>query len=107
MSETDTAALAHASAGHDHSHPTPRQYWIIALILAVLTAIEVGLSYIEGLRGLVLSTLVLFGALKFFIVAGWFMHLRFDLRLYSRFFLMGIVGTIVLFAVVLATFQAL
>ncbi len=103
----DIATLAHATTEHHHRHPTPKQYWIIGLILAILTGIEVALSYIEGLRGFVITGLFAFGALKFAIVAGWFMHLRFDIRIYSRFFLMGIIGTIVLFLVVLATFQAL
>ncbi len=30
-----------------HNHPTPKQYWQVAGLLAVLTAIEVALFYIE------------------------------------------------------------
>lgn len=107
MSDEDIAVLAHATTEHHHRHPTPRQYWVIGFILAALTAIEVGLSYLNAASEIIIPALFLFGALKFAIVAGWFMHLRFDIRIYSRFFLMGIIGTIVLFTVVLATFQAL
>ncbi len=93
---------------HRHRpHPKPRDYWIIGFTLAVITAIEVALSYTDflGIGGPIL--LVIAAILKFAIVAMWFMHLRFDLGVYSRFFLLGIIGAIVLFTVVLATFAAL
>ncbi len=35
----------------------------------------------------------------------WFMHLRFDSRTYSRFFVMGLAGAITLFLVMLMTFR--
>ncbi|MEE8331986.1 MAG: cytochrome C oxidase subunit IV family protein [Acidimicrobiia bacterium] len=60
------------------SHPTARQYWIVGGILAVITAIEVAVVYIEGLGGWVAPILIALGAAKFTIVARWFMHLRFD-----------------------------
>ncbi len=87
-------------------HPKPKDYWIIALILAVITAVEVALSYMDflGLAGPTL--LVIMAAAKFAIVALWFMHLRFDRKLYTRFMLVGIIGALSMFAVVLATFSA-
>ena len=42
----------------------------------------------------------------FSLVVLWFMHLRFDSRTYSRFFLMGLAGAVTLFMVVLFTFKA-
>ena len=97
--------------GHDEDHiehPTPAQYWMIALILAVVTAVEIGVSYIEGLNGPTLVTLLLvLGAIKFGMVVALFMHLRFDKPLYRNFFLIGLVGAIAMFIVVLLTFRAL
>ena len=58
--------------------PTTRQYWLIALGLGIITAVEVAV--------------------------GWFMHLRFDMILYRRFFLFGLIGAPLLFVVVLLTF---
>jgi cytochrome c oxidase subunit IV len=73
-------------------HPTPAQYWKIAVVLAVLTAIEVALYYID--RELELGTLnavmlLTLAVLKFVIVVGWYMHLRYEKSMLSRFFTAG------------------
>ena len=88
-----------------HAHPTPSQYWKIAGILAVLTAIEVALYYIDKeleLGALNAAILIALSTLKFLIVVGWFMHLRFESSLLSRFFTGGFVLAAGLYAVVLA-----
>lgn len=99
----------HADHGEDHiEHPTPKQYWLIALILAIVTAVEIGASYIDALDGPVLvSILFILGGVKFAMVVALFMHLRFDKPLYRNFFLIGLFGAIAMFVVVLLTFQAL
>ncbi|MDH3731345.1 MAG: cytochrome C oxidase subunit IV family protein [Acidimicrobiia bacterium] len=89
------------------SHPTPRQYWMVGGILAVITAIEVAVAYIEGLGGWVAPILIGLAAMKFTIVARWFMHLKFDKPLYSRFLVMGLIGALAMFTVVLFTFGIL
>ena len=94
------------AADHAH-HPGPRQYWMIGGLLAVITAVEVAVSYVDFLGVLFAPTLIGLGIAKFAIVARWFMHLKFDKPLYSRFFLIGIVGAILLFSVVLFTFGLL
>jgi cytochrome c oxidase subunit 4 len=74
------------------------------LILGVLTAFEVWLSY-SGLSDGAMIALLLFAAvLKFALVVMWFMHLRFDDRRYARFFVMGIAGASTLYLIVLLTF---
>jgi cytochrome c oxidase subunit IV len=75
-------------------HPTPAQYWKIAVILAVLTAIEVALFYIDQeleLGALNAILLISLAVLKFVIVVGWYMHLRFEKSLLSRFFTAGFI----------------
>ncbi len=42
---------------------------------------------------------------KFALVAMWFMHLRFDDRRYSRFFLIGLALAATLYLIVLLLFQ--
>ena len=92
----------------EHVEPTPRLYWMVALVLGVLTALEVSIAYIDILSGQVLVWLLLFlGALKFVIVIGFFMHLRFDKPIYRSLFLVGALGVIPLFAVVLLTLNAI
>lgn len=89
----------------DIEHPGPRQYVIVALVLAVLTAIEVALFYMEFVpRPVATFALIVLMILKFAIVALWFMHLRFDSRIYRRLFITGIILAIAVFMIVLLTF---
>jgi caa(3)-type oxidase subunit IV len=86
------------------AHPSTKEYVRIGLILAVLTALEVATSYL--LEGAVQIALLFVGmTLKFILVVLWFMHLKFDSRTYSRFFVMGLAGAVTLYAVVLMTFR--
>ena len=92
-------------AGAPHKeHPSAKEYVRIGIVLAVLTAIEVWLSY-SGMRGGLLIALLLSASfVKFLLVVLWFMHLRFDDPRYSRFFVLGIAGAITLYLIVLMTF---
>jgi heme/copper-type cytochrome/quinol oxidase subunit 4 len=112
MSDTAISENAHDTAhDHDaHDHPQEKQYWVIFAILAVLTAVEVAWSYL-GLTGpaLVLPLIVMMLA-KFFLVAGVFMHLYFDLKMLNgKYFTWAFAGAVVLavivYLVVFATFH--
>ena len=84
----DEHPTAHDEHAHD-DHPTEKKYWVIALILAIITAVEVALSYID--LGNAVAPLLLVGmAMKFFIVAAYFMHLKFDSRVTRRLFISGL-----------------
>jgi len=90
---------------HHDDHPTPAQYWKIAALLAVLTAIEVSLFYIDQALDLqIFNAVALIGlsTLKFVIVVGWFMHLRFERPMLTRFFTAGFVLALGLYLVVLS-----
>ena len=89
-----------------HAHPSPKFYWLIAAFLAVVTAVEIGISYIDVLGPAQAPLLISFGVVKFVTVVAVFMHLRYDLRGYRTLFLFGLIGALVVFAVVLAVFQA-
>ncbi|MFP3914087.1 MAG: cytochrome C oxidase subunit IV family protein [Actinomycetota bacterium] len=85
-------------------HPTIGQYWKIAALLAVLTAIEVALFYIDEaleLGGINVALLIILALLKFVIVVGWYMHLRFERPLLNRFFVAGFLLAMGCYAVVL------
>jgi len=88
-------------------HPSPREYIRIAMILAVITAAEVAIYYIDWIRenGLLIPLLFLFSLVKFALVVLWFMHLKFDSRTYARFFVMGLAGAVTLYLIVLLTFR--
>jgi cytochrome c oxidase subunit 4 len=85
-------------------HPTPRQYVKVAIVLFVVTAFEVAIYYIEALGSLLVPLLLLFAVIKFVLVVLWFMHLRFDSRLFRRLFVTGMAFALIVFAIVLATF---
>lgn len=91
--------------GEVRPHPSPLQYVLIAVILCVVTAVEIAVSYTEGDIPDALIVVLLMGmaVLKFVLVAAWYMHLRTDLPIFRRFFVLGIVAAIILYVVVLAT----
>jgi cytochrome c oxidase subunit 4 len=75
-------------AGEDHEHPTWSTYWKVALILGFLTVGEVWAYYIPSFvagRGFV-PTLLILSALKFAIVVMFYMHLKYDHRLFRVLF---------------------
>jgi len=93
--------------GEVRPHPAPRQYVLIAVVLVVVTALEVGASYLEGdvPDGVIIAVLAAMAFVKFFLVASWYMHLRTDQKIFRRLFLVGLVGAVLLYAIVLATLE--
>ena len=91
--------------GELYPHPSPFRYVMIAVILVVVTALEVSVSYLEGsiADGLIVFLLVVMAILKFGLVASWYMHLRTDKPIFRNFFVLGIVAAIILYFVVLLT----
>lgn len=75
-------------SGEVHDHPTWSTYWKVALILTVITAVEVSAYYIpawENSRIYVPSMLIM-SAAKFVIVVMFYMHLKYDHRLFRALF---------------------
>lgn len=104
-----TGPVAHTDeAGHGtHSHPGAKLYIIIGVILTVITAVEVAIFYIPALHPALTPILLTLSAVKFALVVMFYMHLKFDSRLFSTVFfapmvlaLMVIIGLIMLFKVV-------
>ena len=103
----DAPEAEHPSGGgHASGHPSPKEYVRIGLILAVLTAAEVAVAYTDIPHAILIPTLFLLAIVKFALVVLWFMHLRFDDRRYSRFFVIGLSGAAILYLVVLISFRA-
>ena len=93
---------------HEAHHPTPRQYVEIAILLAVLTGIEVGLYYAESFFGnLVVPALLVLALFKFLLVVGYYMHLKYEKRVLTRLFGGGFVLALLVYAVVLVAFGAM
>jgi cytochrome c oxidase subunit 4 len=90
-----------------HAHPTPKDYWLIAVILAIITAAEVAVTYVSALDSVVAPLLIVMAAAKFVIVVGYFMHLKYETKAFRNLFLIGIIATPLLFGAVLFTFGVL
>src|SRR5919198_2552549 len=73
-----------------HAHPGPRVYVIIGVILAVITGLELWVYNEEVLRRFLAPILLALSACKFAIVVGYYMHLRFDNRLFTAIFGFGL-----------------
>src|SRR5512132_217739 len=82
-------AAAHVPHGDaEHAHPTWSTYWKVALILTIITVGEVWAYYIPSFvasRGFV-PTLLIMSALKFVIVVMFYMHLKYDHKLFRALF---------------------
>jgi caa(3)-type oxidase subunit IV len=100
----ETGAARGMPHGGRALHPTPREYVRIFLILLTLTALEVSAVYAH-IGSWLIPTLFVLAVTKFALVVLWFMHLKFDDRRFSRFFLMGLAGALTLYLVVLMAFK--
>jgi cytochrome c oxidase subunit IV len=86
-------AAGESSVGHAHHpdekpHPTWKQYRWVALILTVITIVEVWAYYIPEFVAsrLFVPSLLIMSAAKFAIVVLFYMHLRYDHRLFRALF---------------------
>ena len=83
-------ALAHTpeGTGIEHAHPTWSTYWKVATILTIITVGEVWGYYVPSFvasRAFV-PTLLSLSGLKFAIVVMFYMHLKYDHRLFRVLF---------------------
>jgi cytochrome c oxidase subunit 4 len=98
--EVEEHAVSHAG------HPGSREYVRIFFILGAITAVEVAIYYVrDEMGGWFLPLLFTLMISKFAIVVLWYMHLKFDDRRFSRFFVMGLAGAATLYLVVLISFR--
>ena len=83
---------------------TDAKYIRIALILAVITALEVSTYYVD-FGPLFLPALLIMMAIKFVMVVLEFMHLRQDAKLFHYLFWSGFGLAIAVYIAALATFK--
>ena len=107
--EMSTPAGAGLLPGELRPHPTPYQYVIVAVVLVVITGLEIAVSYTEGTLpdGLIVVLLLGMAFVKFSLVASWYMHLRTDQPVFRRFFILGASAAILLYLIVLATLHGI
>ena len=90
------AHAAEGAAGHGadmnlgavHEHPTWSTYWKVATVLTVITVVEVWCYYLPSFPATpyFVPTLLILSAAKFAIVVMFYMHLRYDAKLFRALF---------------------
>ena len=86
--DSEAALVEGHGAGTEHHHPTWSTYWKVALILTVITVVEVWAYYIPDLveSRLFVPLLLILSAVKFIIVVMFYMHLKYDHKLFRALF---------------------
>jgi cytochrome c oxidase subunit 4 len=100
------SGTVHVPAEHaEHEHPGERTYIKVAIVLAIITVIEVAIYYLNLPHGLLVTLLLFFSAIKFGTVVGYFMHLKFDDRRLLYIFAGGLLLAFVILLALYALFH--
>lgn len=81
-------------------------YFFIFVMLAVFTLIETLVSYVQQ-EAIKLPTLVVLSVIKVLLVLLYFMHLKFDSKLFSYLFIVGCVLSIPLILVMMVVMPSI
>lgn len=83
---------------------TDAGYIKIAIILAVITALEVSTYYVD-FGPLFMPSLLIMMVVKFVMVVSYFMHLKFDSKIFTFLFYTGLGLALFVYITALATFK--
>jgi cytochrome c oxidase subunit 4 len=86
--QTTQALSTEAELGAVHEHPTWSTYWKVALILTLITVVEVWCYYLPSFTATAyfVPTLLILSLIKFAIVVMFYMHLKYDAKLFRALF---------------------
>jgi len=106
ITAVDDDSTVHPGEAHSHG-PTDGQYFTIFFILVGLTALEVSTYWWEDWFGesahkIAVPVLLVLMVIKFFLVALYFMHLKFDSSLLKRTFYFGMILAIAVYCIALS-----
>ena len=93
--------------GHEGGHASPGFYWMIGGILTVITAVEVAIFYIPAIGRALVPLLLILSATKFLLVVMFFMHLKFDSKVFSGVFVAGMVLAVFMTIMLILLFKVL
>ena len=104
-------AEAHAASGvapaHGGGHASLRTYIQVALVLGIITAVEVATLYVPGIpKHLLVASLLGMSVIKFVLVVGFFMHLKYDHNIMRSFFIGPLILAILIILALMALFSA-
>ena len=90
---------------HDTEHGMSNAGYVrIALILAAITALEVSTYYVD-FGPFFMPALMIMMIVKFLMVVSYFMHLKFDNKIFSWMFYTGLFLAIGVYVAALSTFK--
>jgi cytochrome c oxidase subunit 4 len=99
-------AQAHPSAHHGHADDKFKIFVNTAMILAVITGVEIGIVYLPWAKWIIIAWLVVLSVVKFMMVIFIFMHLRWDKPFCTILFFIGLVLSVATVWALLALFKA-
>jgi cytochrome c oxidase subunit IV len=110
MSSTTEHVAGTEVEGDHHAHdghvPKDSYFIKIALILALVTALETSTYWWpEGAQSWAIPALLIMMGIKFVMIVSIFMHLKFDSKIFTFMFYTGLVLAIFVYMVFLFTFQ--
>ena len=81
-------ALAPGHGAPEEHHPGWSTYWKVALFLTIITVVEVWAYYIPALveSAIFVPALLIMSAVKFVTVVAFYMHLKYDHKLFRALF---------------------
>ncbi len=104
MADHGTSAATHGGGG---GHATVKTYINVAIVLAIITGVEVATLYVPGIPNTVLViSLLLMSAVKFYLVVGFFMHLKYDHQIMRALFVGPLIIAVAIILAVMALFSA-
>lgn len=92
---------------HDEHHPSDAKYWKVGAVLGLITLLEVSTYFVTSdpyshdLKPLLIGGLIVMMVAKFATIGAYFMHLKFDSRLFRIVFVAGIVLAVAVYVVVM------
>ena len=108
--DSDRDGAHEAATDAEHHHPSDALYWKVGALLGVLTLLEVSTYFItddpysHDLKPLLIAGLLVLMVAKFITIIGYFMHLKFDNKLFRNVFISGLVLAVGVYLVVLSVF---
>ena len=87
-----------------HAYPEPSTYVKLAVFLAIFTIIEVATYYVHANVYLITLVLLFLMTVKFTLVVGYYMHLKFDSRLLTGVFGAGLAVAMSIMLVLIAIY---
>ena len=110
MTATQTHDAAHGEHDEHDDHPSDAKYWKVGAILGVITLAEVSTYFItddpysHDLKPLLIGSLLIMMVAKFITIGAYFMHLKFDNKIFRNVFITGLVLAVLVYLAVLTSF---